>query len=219
MRKSALMAFLFTPLWAVAATNLVSNGSFESGLAGWSLSATPSDGYDVVAISYGSTGTYPGGAFGESIPADNSASISPDLSGAKAAYFVSDFSTQTLTQTITVPTSGFYSIGFSSYAPANGFANVNDAVFTGKIAGVTLVSGNVSAQPVTAWQNFSGTTSLTPGTYQVEFSFLTSAFPAKDLVIDRVYVTAVPVPEPGSLAMMLAGLAGVGFVARRRSQR
>jgi len=33
---------------------------------------------------------------------------------------------------------------------------------------------------------------------------------------DMVTVMATPVPEPGALALMLAGLAAVGFVARRR---
>jgi PEP-CTERM motif len=31
-----------------------------------------------------------------------------------------------------------------------------------------------------------------------------------------VGLTLAPVPEPGTYAMMLAGLAGLGFIARRR---
>jgi choice-of-anchor C domain-containing protein len=37
-------------------------------------------------------------------------------------------------------------------------------------------------------------------------------------VIDAVSVTALPVPEPETYAMMLAGLGLMGFVARRRKQ-
>lgn len=37
------------------------------------------------------------------------------------------------------------------------------------------------------------------------------------LAIDNVFLSVTAVPEPGTWALMLAGLAGVGFLARRRS--
>jgi hypothetical protein len=48
-------------------------------------------------------------------------------------------------------------------------------------------------------------------------AFMSDGRPAKDIVIDKVYLmSASPVPEAGSAAMMLAGLATLGFVASRR---
>lgn len=40
--------------------------------------------------------------------------------------------------------------------------------------------------------------------------------PAGRVLIDDLYLGVTAVPEPGTYAMMLAGLAGVGFLARRR---
>jgi len=47
--------------------NLVVNGSFESGLAGWTIGGTDLQGYPPVAITYNSATAYPTGAFGEAV--------------------------------------------------------------------------------------------------------------------------------------------------------
>ena len=206
-----------------SAANLVTNGSFEvgsSGLTGWTIGGMDAQGYPPVAIFYGAAQPYPNGAFGEAVPANNAPTNSPDAVGARAAYFVTDLATnQSLSQTITVTTAGSYQIGFSAYAPANGYANANDALFTGVIAGVTLASYAVSTGPATTWQTFSSSTNLLPGSYNVSFTFNTRGFPAKDVVIDQVYVIASPtaVPGPAALGLFGLGLLGLGAIARRRA--
>ncbi len=212
---------------AAAATNLVTNGSFElgqNGLDGWTIGGIDNDNHPPVAIFYGATQGYPTGAFGEAIPANDAPTNSPDAVGARAAYFVSDLAVnQSLSQSVFL-TAGTYQIGFSAYAPANGYSNKGEAFFSGTIAGETLASYAVSSGPVTTWQTFAGsTTILTDGMYAIDFVFNTNLKPSKDVVIDQVYIIAGNppiggVPEPTTWAMLIAGFGLVGMAARRRQK-
>lgn len=207
---------------AFASPNLLTNGSFESGLAGWTVGGAIGSYPISVIVTDGVTGS----AFGEAVPADNAASNSPDAAGTHGTYFVDDVAHQILTQSVFLAP-GTYEIGFDGYAPQNGFNNFFDATFSGTIAMVLLANYSVHTQnqPRT-WINYSGIANvLSAGLYQVSFDFQPGGVPASDVVIDRVYVvsstatTGVDIPsgiaEPASLAALGVGLLGLGVLRRR----
>jgi MYXO-CTERM domain-containing protein len=57
---------------------------------------------------------------------------------------------------------------------------------------------------------------LAAGETTFSLAYTTHGYPAKDILIDKVYLINSAVPEAGSVSMMLAGLAAVGLVAARR---
>lgn len=209
---------------AQAVPNYVQNGSFESGLSDWTISGGGT--YPIaVIVTDGSTGS----AFGEAVPADNAVGPSPDAAGSHGAYFVDDLAHQTLTQTIHL-LAGSYEIGFDAYAPQNGFDNKFDAFFSGTIAGVPLANYSVHTQnDPTTWLHYQGLANvLTEGDYIVTFDFTPGGVPASDVVVDKVYVIASDqgggtpigdVPEPLTLSLFGAGLAGLGAMRRRKASK
>ena len=220
MRKITMLAvgaaLLSTAPAGAVVNNLVTNGSFENGLAGWGISGSDGQNFPPVAIFYNNNNPYPNGAFGELIPADNSGSLSPDAPGTRAAYFVSDLANpQILSQFVTLGP-GRYRFGLSTYAPANGLRNAGDARFQATFFGITVADFMLSSQPAQTWQHFAGTfTKTTFGTGSINLGFSSNFVPSKDIVIDRVYVAAVP--EPASWAMLIGGFGLVGLMRRRAS--
>lgn len=207
---------------ASAGTNLIINGSFETGnFSGWTYSGSGADvpAHKAVIIPYGSGSGYPGGAFGEPIPADDTLSGSPDPVGTHAAYFVADASDETLTQSVHL-LPGLYTIGFSVYVPLNGFKNKGDATFTGTIAGVTLANFNAHAVAAKDWVHYAGVANIAAeGDYVSTFTYHSGAAPAADFVVDRAYIVAgdvTGVPEPATWALMILGFGSAGAMMRRR---
>lgn len=221
---------------ATAATNLISNGSFEAGpigtagFTGWIKTNVPANAPAIV-LAYNNTNSYPTGAFGESIFEDNIASASPDAVGTKAAYFVGDFSVNESISQLTYLGVGNYRVGFSYFLTANGLANAGNASFDATIVGVKVASTAITgASPSRTWEYASGVGQITKaGWYNTAFVFNSNLAPSKDIVIDRVFAVAtidpadvlIPenttaVPEPQTWALLVLGFGAVGIAARRR---
>ena len=211
---------------ASAATNLLTNGSFESGdFTGWTTNFVPgtdNGGGDTtpVVIAYNQPGNFPLGAFGESIPVDTLSGGADQASGRYAAYFSSDFTaSETISQSIALVAGTSYTFGFDYYLPANGQVNPFNATFSASFAGNSIGTLSAAAQPTQSWQSISQTfTALSSGPGTLALSFASNGFPAKDFVIDRVYVTSTSslVPEPASWAMMVGGFGLMGAALRRK---
>lgn len=227
---------------AHAVTNLIKNGSFEAaGTTGvgaftsWTKTnvpdLTPSQDQPASIIAYGSTASYPDGAYGESVPPANVATASPDAVGNYAAYFVGDFSVNESISQFTYLTPGNYRVGFSYYLTGNGLANAGNASFDATIIGLKVASTAItSSSPGQIWMYASGVGQITKaGYYDTAFVFNSNEFPSKDIVIDQVF--AIPttdpadviipptpsfVPEPATWAMLVLGFGLVGVASRRR---
>jgi hypothetical protein len=212
--KFLTLAVLSAPVLASAATNLLTNGSFENGLTGWSSGTIP----------YGSI--TPPSIYGLG---DGAVSASPDAAGSYGAYFFKDSGTAYISQDFSATVTGTYAFGFSTYAPHNGYINPYAASFSAYIYDnnndYAVIYSSIGALPDSTWQARSGTASLVAGnTYTFLFRQDGTGVPAKDIVIDRAYVIAPyvppppppPVPEPSTYALMAAGLAALALMTRRR---
>ncbi len=217
MKKTLLAAILVLPLMA-SAQNLVTNGSFESGLVPWVIAG---GGIQPSVITYL---TATAATYGESIPVDNAGGFSPDAAGTKGLYFVDDTSGQAVSQSFALVAGTSYRAGFDYFATLLGSANINNATLTASIiptaGGAPAASAAVPLGFVSSGTWVNVPMLFTPAVstnYTFQFSFAAFGVPAKDIVVDRAFVTVVP--EPETYGMMLAGLLAVAAIVRRRSSR
>lgn len=193
--------------------NLLANGSFENGFAGWTVAGTGTPyGTPLIITTNGSTA----GPYGDIVPADN-VSQSPDAVGTHAAYFVDDAATESLTQSVSVIAGTTYQVGFDYFVTQSGANNLYP--FTLSVAlGPEIFTMDTTIDPVVAgsWAHFSDSfTAGASGSAIFTFAYNSGPQPAKDVIVDEVYATAVP--EPLTLSLFGAGLAGLAFFRRRRA--
>jgi hypothetical protein len=163
---------------AAQAVNLVSNGSFETGdFDGWyhTSSGQPPG---TVAYDPSATATEPTNG------------LSPDAPGDYLAVYYADLDKESFEQKVYL-LPGNYTAGFSAYP----FSYQNPYQETlGFYVGNTLVT-SINSANVTGnqWYLMSGTfTIASAGWYDVELKYKSGKVPARDMLIDLVYLICTP---------------------------
>jgi hypothetical protein len=196
---------------SAASAAVISNGGFETGFSGWTVSSGTDPQYAPVVIQYGQSSPYPTGAFGEIIPAAPGG-------GQFGTYFVSDFANQSISQSIALVAGTTYTVSYNIYAPINGSSNPFDALLQSAADG-SLSPVFQSKSLGAGWVNYSANFFASAGPYAFSLNFgplgSGAANAAADFVVDNIDIS-VAVPEPATWAMMIMGFMGIGFLAYRR---
>jgi hypothetical protein len=111
---------------------------------------------------------------------------------------------------------GSYDFSALAASTYSGSPSSLKAVYT-----INNTSADIAALQLTAttgqWDALAGSFSLNnAATVQIKLLDLNTDYGGNDFAVDRLSLTAAPVPEPETYALMLAGLGAVGYVARRR---
>ena len=185
---------------AFAATNLLTNGSFETGTPGnapgapWSVTGTAT-----IATSSANAGV------------DFYNAYSPDAPGTQDLTF-GGTGAATLSQSLSVTVGQSYIIGYDaafygSSGASSGFSSVT-------INGVTLTNLAISSTTVAGWvEKVAYWTANTTGSVSLVFNESNAG--ATKLAVDRAFVVT---PEPSSMAVLGVSLLGLWRLRRRRAR-
>lgn len=195
MKRLIATALFAAPLFAMAApVNLLTNGSFESTTIG-------NGSYAIVASTAGWT------------VGPNGLEIRNNVAGSAfdGVNFVELDTTANswISQTLNTVFGATYTLNFA-------YANRPDhlgAASNGLTWSVGDLAGLVGNNTATNWQTFSTTFTGTGSPMTLRFAAAGTS-DSYGTSLDKVSVTAVP--EPQSIALLLAGLAAMGVVVRRR---
>lgn len=188
---------------AQAATNLLSNAGFEDGLTDWSSSGN-------AAIRSADPAAYEGTnyVYGQSTPLF---SVWQDIdllaAGVSAGSIDGGFASVTF---------GGFQSGWNTQTDYGqiGVSFLDEAM--GTIASVTLDAFYSNH----TWAEQSGVAAVVAGTRTIRYEFTGTRVSGSnnDAFLDAAYLSVSAVPEPETYAMLLAGLALIGGVARRRQR-
>lgn len=167
--------------------------------------------------------------FGVNLPADPLTSGLASLAGGtKVIYLIGDDEIVTLSQTVSGLVIGeSYNFGFDAAATWTGAFNPANATLKAGIGGVEFSTSSAalptptSASSTNSWTHFQGTFTASATSANFLFTYTGLGSPsnnAKDILIDRVFVAPVTVPEPSTLTMALASILAIGGAAYRRAR-
>jgi hypothetical protein len=207
MRIQSLLASaaiaLMASVSAVSANAAIVNGSFESGLSGWTSNGSIFATTGVNAYNGTPYAATDGNAFA-ALDAGLGAGVYTTLS-------------QSFTTLDAITVEGDAAFHGYDYQPFNddAYVRVFDNVTSTTLFFASI--GSVGNYGATAWTHFS--TNVGPGSYTLEAGVRNNGDNAAGsrLIVDNLSVAAVP--EPGAWALMLTGFVGAGVALRSNRRR
>ena len=214
--KAILSGIAGTVLFAVTANAaIVKNGSFETGdFSNWMVSTlsgtTPGTGPRVITTG-GSNST----GYGDNVPV---------YDGTHAAFFVDDNAVQSITQSVSLAANRTYTLNFGLFATQSGAANPFSFTLADALGGDLINSftnqnnPSLTQVPVGTWTTETGTfTTGAAGNYILGFHFTAGPTPAKDVLLDGISLSAVPLPASAPMfGGALLALGAIGYAAKHK---